>query len=152
MLNEHFLFLFGHSVQILKSHIILKGEFFDVRRKFFLRSLHICQFVFYCSQVFIQFFNAIIQNFMLIFHVSIFSNGFIEIFLEVFLFLKCSLSSGPCHLPLHQLDLIFSIIEEFLLFLEILIEFVDVCLQISACGHNSLNLHIEIRFFFSQLK
>jgi hypothetical protein len=58
----------------------------------------------------------------------------LDILLQVLLLFESPLSSSPCHLSLHELNLIFSVVEELLLFLELLIQLIDMGLQVSACG------------------
>lgn len=67
---------------------------------------------------------------------------FIDFCLEVFLLLESSLASGSGDFTLHQLDLIFGVIEELLLSLEVLVEFVDVGHEVSAGGFATLDLAV----------
>jgi hypothetical protein len=88
---------------------------------------------------------------MLGFDVVEFLLGLLHVFLKVFLLFECPLASCSCYFSFHQLNLIFSIIQKFLLFLEFLVQLVDVGLQVSASCHNSLNFSIKRCFTLSKL-
>ena len=63
---------------------------------------------------------------MLLLDLGVLLGRLLEVFLEVFFLLEGALTFGPVHFPGHQLDLVFCVIEQFLLLLELLVQFVDV--------------------------
>ena len=89
---------------------------------------------------------------MLLLHVRVLSRSFIDILLQIFLLLESSLAPRPGHLPLHQLDLILRIVEQLLLFLEFLVQFTNVGLQVPAGGHDALNLYVEVGLVLPQFE
>lgn len=89
---------------------------------------------------------------MLLLYVFVLFGCFFNIFLKILLFLKSSLSLCSCNLSLHELDLIFSIIEQLLLFLELLVQLVDMRLEISAGSHDTLNLPIKWSLFLTEFE
>jgi hypothetical protein len=89
---------------------------------------------------------------MLLLYVLVLFGCFFNIFLKILLFLKGSFSLSSRYFSLHKLNLILSIIKQLLLFLELLIQFVDMRLKISAGCHDALNLSIEWSLFFTEFE
>lgn len=89
---------------------------------------------------------------MLLFYILVLFRCFLNIFLEIFLLLKSSFSLCSRNFSLHQLYLILSIIKKLLLFLELLIQLVDMGLEISTGSHNALDLSIKRCLLFTQLE
>ena len=72
--------------------------------------------------------------------------------LQIFLFFKGTFTPCPSHFTFHQLYLIFCIIKQFLLSLELLIQFVDMRLQIPTCRYVGLYFSIQICLLLPILK
>lgn len=89
---------------------------------------------------------------MLLFYVFVLFSCFFNIFLKIFLFLKSSFSLCSRNFSLHKLNLILSIIKQLLLFLELLVQLVDMRLEISAGCHDTLNLSIQRCLFFTEFE
>ena len=89
---------------------------------------------------------------MLLFYVFVLFGCFFNIFLKIFLFLKSSFSLCSRNFSLHKLNLILGIIKQLLLFLELLVQLVDMRLEISAGSHDTLNLSIQRCLFFTEFE
>ena len=152
VLHQHLLLLLSHLAQVLDSHVVLQRQFLDLGVQLLLGRPHVVQLVLNCSQVIVQLFHALIEDFELTLDLGVFLASFLNILLQVLLFFKSPLSSGPGYFPLHQLDLILSVVEQFLLFLELLVKFVDMTLQIAAGRHDALYFPVKRSFFFSELE
>jgi hypothetical protein len=149
MLHQHFLFLLGDFVQILDGHVVLEGELLDLRVQLLLGGLDVDQPVVHCPQIVIEFLDTLIQDLVLFLHVPVLLCGLFDILLQVLLFLEGAFTLCAGYLPLHELDLILCVIEEFLLFLELLVELVDVGLQVAAGSHDALDFAIEGGFLLT---
>jgi hypothetical protein len=89
---------------------------------------------------------------VLLFYVFVLFGCFFNIFLKIFLFLKSSFSLCSRNFSLHKLNLILGIIKQLLLFLELLVQLVDMRLEISAGSHDTLNLSIQRCLFFTEFE
>jgi hypothetical protein len=110
VLNQDFLLFLRNFIQVLQSHIVLQRKLLNIWRYLLFETFKLCKLAFHSSQIFVQPFHTFVQYLVLIFYVSILFLCFLDIFLEIFFLFKSSLTSRPCYLPFHQLNLILSII------------------------------------------
>lgn len=152
VLHQHLLLLLGDLGQILDSHVVLQGQLLNLGAALFLGPSHIIQSVLDCPQVVVQLFDTLVQNLILTLDIMVLLAGLLHVLLEVLLLLESTLPPSSGHHPLHQLDLVLRVVEEFLLLLELLVEFVDVGLQVATSRHDALDLAVEGSLLLPELE
>lgn len=133
MLNQSLFFGVLDSGEINCGHFVLKSEFLDLG----------CKCCSLCSDLLNDSFNVpLLINELLIWnnkHIKLFllliiiSLSSCDLLLKSLLFFLRSFTLSSWNFSFHLLNLIFSIIQKFLLSLSLLFKFVDTCLQVTWC-------------------
>mmetsp|Transcript_2806 Transcript_2806/g.2436 ORF Transcript_2806/g.2436 Transcript_2806/m.2436 type:complete len:243 (-) Transcript_2806:1322-2050(-) len=152
MLNQSLLLLLDDLIQVLSCHIILEGQFIDLTLQSLVLSADLSQISVNSSQIIFKLFQRFGEKLVMVgFGLEILLK-FLNLLHQISSFFSGSLTSSSLDLSFHELNLIFSIVQEFLLSLELLIELIDMGLKVSAGSHITLDLTVEIGLIFSQFE
>lgn len=104
------------------------------------------------AQVFLELLERALEQFVVLEDRFMFLFKGLDLLLEIFLLFERFLATGFRHFAFHQLDLIFRVVEEFLLALEFLVQLADMALKVARGSHGGLDITIEIGFLLTEFE